>query len=103
MSFTLPLGAAAPDFCLPATDGKCYSLADFSAARVLVVFFTCNHCPFVIGSNPITRQTAEKFKDQGVVFVGINSNTILTHPEDSFQADDSPDEGRAFPVDLFTG
>ncbi len=85
MPFTLPLGATAPDFCLPATDGKCYSLADFAGAKVLVVFFTCNHCPFVTGSNAVTRQTAEKFNTQGVAFVGINSNTVLVHPEDSFK------------------
>lgn len=85
MSFTLPLGASAPDFCLPATDGKCYSLADFADAAVLVVFFTCNHCPYVLGSNEITRQTADKFKDKGVTFVGINSNWIIVHAEDSFK------------------
>ena len=85
MSFTLPLGTTAPEFCLPATDGKCYTLADFAAARVLVLFFTCNHCPFVTGSNAVTRQTAEKYRDQGVVFVGINANTILVSAEDSFK------------------
>lgn len=85
MSFTLPLGSVAPDFLLPATDGKCYSLADFAFSRVLVVFFTCNHCPFVIGSNEATRATAEKYARQGVQFVGINSNTILVHPGDSFK------------------
>lgn len=85
MSFTLPLGATAPDFCLPATDGKCYSLKDFAGAKALVIFFTCNHCPFVIGSNAVTRATAEKFRDQGVVFVGINSNSILVHAGDSFK------------------
>ena len=51
MSFTLKIGDAAPDFALPATDGKTYRLADFSKARALVVFFTCNHCPFVTGSD----------------------------------------------------
>jgi peroxiredoxin len=70
---------------LPATDGKCYSLADFADARVLVVFFTCNHCPFVLGSNAVTRQCAEKYRAQGVRFVGINSNTILVSAEDSFK------------------
>lgn len=85
MPFTLPLGACAPDFQLPATDGKCYSLADFADANVLVIFFTCNHCPYVIGSNEVTRQTAEKYQTHGVKFVAINSNTILTHAEDSFK------------------
>ena len=85
MPFTLTLGAAVPDFCLPATDGKCYSLKDFAQAKALVIFFTCNHCPFVTGSNEVTRQTADKFAGQGVVFVGINSNSILVHAGDSFK------------------
>jgi peroxiredoxin len=84
MAFTLTLGEQAPNFSLPATDGKTYSLDDFADTNVLVVFFTCNHCPFVVGSNDNTRQTAEKFKDQGVRFVGINSNSVRTYAEDSF-------------------
>jgi peroxiredoxin len=84
MSFTLAIGEAAPDFSLPATDGKTYSLADFKDSPNLVVFFTCNHCPFVVGSDEITRATAEKFMPQGVAFVGINSNSVRTYAEDSF-------------------
>ncbi len=82
--FTLQIGAKAPKFKLPATDGKTYSLADFKAAKVLVVFFTCNHCPFVIGSDEVTRTTALRFKNKGVAFIGINSNSENTHPEDGF-------------------
>ena len=84
MTFTLEIGEKAPDFSLPGTDGKLYGLADFSEAKVLVVFFTCNHCPYVIGSDEITRQTAEKFMERGVRFVGINSNSEKTVPDDSF-------------------
>jgi peroxiredoxin len=84
MAFTLQIGAKAPDFKLPATDGKTYSLADFRAANVLVVFFTCNHCPFVTGSDEVTRQTAQKFAGKGVKFVAINSNSENTYAEDSF-------------------
>lgn len=84
MSFTLDLGMPAPDFRLPATDGKTHALADFAAAEVLVVFFTCNHCPYVIGSDEITRATAEKFQSKGVRFVGINSNSKHTYAEDDF-------------------
>ena len=58
---------------------------DFSDAHVLVVFFTCNHCPYVLGSNDVTRNTAEKFAQQGVRFVGINANSARTHPNDSFE------------------
>ena len=84
MSFTLQLGAEAPDFDLPATDGKNYSLDSFRDAEILVIFFTCNHCPFVIGSDEVTRSTAEKFAQEGVRFVGINSNSKKTHENDDF-------------------
>jgi peroxiredoxin len=84
VAFTLQIGEQAPDFLLPATDGNTYGLDDFSDAKVLVLFFTCNHCPFVLGSNETTRKLAEKYRDKGVRFVGINSNSELTHPKDSF-------------------
>lgn len=85
MTFTLSIGEEAPGFKLPATDGKTYALSDFSEAKVLVVFFTCNHCPYVIGSNEVTRETALKFADKGVRFVGINANSSNTNPTDSFE------------------
>lgn len=83
-SFTLSLGASAPDFSLPATDGKTYALADFAKDKILVIFFTCNHCPYVINSDEVTRGTAEKFRPHGVRLVGINSNSVNTYAEDSF-------------------
>ncbi|PWU69831.1 thioredoxin family protein [Gracilibacillus dipsosauri] len=85
MAFTLELRQKAPDFKLPATNGRSYSLSDFHDAQVLVVFFTCNHCPFVIGSDEVTRATAEKFAKNGVSFVAINSNSANTNPDDSFE------------------
>lgn len=84
MAFTLEIGAKAPDFKLPATDGNTYGLDDFSDAPVLVVFFTCNHCPYVLGSDEVTRLTAEKYLERGVRFVGINSNSANTYREDDF-------------------
>ena len=85
MAFTLDIGAKAPDFRLPATDGKEYSLADFKGDKFLVIFFTCNHCPYVLGSDEKTRATAELFQAQGVRFVAINSNSANTYAEDSFE------------------
>jgi len=84
MPFTLPLESKAVDFKLRATDGKTYSLKDFDSAKVLVVFFTCNHCPYVIGSDEVTRKTAERFKKEGVQFVAINSNSKVTYPTDDY-------------------
>lgn len=85
MAFTLELGRRAPHFRLLATDGSTYQLSDFDGAKALVIFFTCNHCPFVTGSDEVTRQTAEKFASHGVKFVGINSNSKNTHPADDFE------------------
>ena len=84
MAFTLQLGEAAPGFSLPATDGRTYGLEDFAGAGILVVFFTCNHCPYVTGSDEVTRGTVEKYASRGVRFVGINSNSEVTHPDDDF-------------------
>ncbi len=83
MAFTLQIGEKAPAFELPATDGNTYKLSDFND-KYLVVFFTCNHCPYVKNSDEITRQTAEKFISRGVKFVGINSNSPNTYAEDDF-------------------
>lgn len=83
MPYTLEIGAKAPDFSLPATDGNKYSLSEFDE-EILVVFFTCNHCPYVIGSDELTRASAEKFKKDGVRFIGINSNSANTYESDDF-------------------
>jgi peroxiredoxin len=82
--FTLQLGDAAPNFHLKGTDGKDYELGDFLDAKALVIFFTCNHCPYVINSDEVTRQTVEKYKPLGAAFVAINSNSDKTYEEDSY-------------------
>lgn len=97
MPFTLPLGSKPPSFSLKGTDGKTYSLDDFKDARLLVIFFTCNHCPYVIGSDEVTRMTAEKYLNFGVRFVGINSNSDETVPEDSFNEMVKRMEEKRFP------
>jgi peroxiredoxin len=84
MAFTLQIGDKPPDFHLPATDGETYGPCSFGEAKVLVVFFTCNHCPFVTGSDESTRATVERFHHKGVAFVGINSNSANTYAEDDF-------------------
>ncbi len=84
MAFTLDIGEKAPYFDLPATDGNQYTLDSFKDDRFLVIFFTCNHCPYVIGSDEVTQNTAEKFAEKGVKFVGINANSKHTYAEDDF-------------------
>jgi len=83
MAFTLKTGEKAPYFSLLATNGEVYNLNDFED-DFLVIFFTCNHCPYVIGSDETTRKTVEKYMPKGVRFIAINSNSKNTYEEDSF-------------------
>jgi peroxiredoxin len=85
MAFTLQIGRQAPDFKLPATDGKQYSLANFKDAKLLVIVFSCNHCPYVIGSEARMIKFANDYAPKGVKMVAINSNETENHPMDSFE------------------
>jgi len=85
MPFTLQINDKAPNFNLPATDGKMYSLEHFNKYNILVIFFTCNHCPYVIKSDETTRSTVEIYAPKNVGFVAINSNSKNTYKEDSFE------------------
>lgn len=71
---TLPIGAAAPDFHLPGVDGKTYRLADFASAKVLVIIFTCNHCPTAQAYESRIIQMAKEYRDRGVAIVAISPN-----------------------------
>ncbi|MEY3241451.1 MAG: hypothetical protein RIR11_2890 [Bacteroidota bacterium] len=73
----LAIGADAPDFNLPGVDGKMYSLADFKAAKVLAIIFTCNHCPTAQAYEDRMIQVAADYKDKGVAFVAISPNSPL--------------------------
>ena len=84
MSFTLKIGEKAPDFDLISTSNHRVSLNNLDS-EILVIFFTCNHCPYVTGSDEVTSKTAKKFLDKGVEFVAINSNSKNTYEEDSFE------------------
>ena len=97
MSFTLPLGAAAPDFNLPGVDGRNYSLASFANAKLLVVMFTCNHCPYVVGSDARVMKFYHDYAGKGVALVGINSNETKGHPDDSFDKMKERAKKLAFP------
>ena len=85
MAFTLQIGQPAPDFNLPATDGRHYSLRHFDKCRVLVVVFSCNHCPYVVGSEERMVGFELRYAPHGVALVAINSNETDNHPTDSFE------------------
>ena len=84
MAYTLTIGDQAPDFDLVGTDVDYYSLDSFKDFDNLIIFFTCNHCPYVTGSDEVTRKTVEKFNNKQFKFVAINSNSKNTYEEDSF-------------------
>lgn len=70
----LEIGAAAPDFKLPGVDGKTYSLADFKNAKVLVIIFTCNHCPTSQAYEERIKKIVTDYKNKGVQVVAISPN-----------------------------
>ncbi len=74
MPKTLEIGAKAPDFKLPGVDGKNYKLASFNKADILVVIFTCNHCPTAQAYEERMKILAAKYKNKGVAVVAISPN-----------------------------
>jgi peroxiredoxin len=97
-STMLPLGSAAPDFALPGVDGQNVSRTDF-AGRPLLVVFMCNHCPFVIHLRNAIVKFAQQYREQGLAIVGISSNDVATHPDDSpaLMREDAQKYGYTFP------
>jgi peroxiredoxin len=71
---TLPIGAAAPDFKLPGVDGKDYTLKSFADARLLLVIYTCNHCPTAQAYEKRIIDLHADYKDKGVALVAISPN-----------------------------
>ena len=80
----LKKGAKAPNFSLPGTDGKTYSLKDFKGAKALLVIFMCNHCPYVKPKVNEMKRIAKDYRAEGLAVVGINPNDEDFVPEDSF-------------------
>lgn len=78
-------GTLAPDFNLTGADDKKYSLNSFEDAKVLVIIFMCNHCPYVQSQWDRFVDLQKKFEGKGVRFAGINSNFNPDYPEDSFE------------------
>jgi peroxiredoxin len=81
-STMLKLGTLAPDFSLPATDGKTVRRADF-IGRPLLVLFICNHCPFVKHLREHLAATCKEYQQKGMAIVGINANDAANYPDDS--------------------
>src|ERR1700748_709876 len=71
---TLAIGSPAPGFSLPATDGKTYQLSSFKDARILVIVFTCNHCPTAQAYEDRLIRLTKDYRDKGVAVLAIMPN-----------------------------
>lgn len=71
---TLAIGSKAPDFSLPGIDGKIHKLSDYSKAKILVIVFTCNHCPTAQLYESRIKKLAADYRDKGVALVAIEPN-----------------------------
>src|SRR5580698_4655312 len=91
----LALGSPAPNFELPGVDGATHKLADYSSSQILVVVFTCNHCPIAQMYEQRIAQLAADYKDRGVAVVAIEPNdpkAITIDELDSSDISDSLEE-----------
>jgi peroxiredoxin len=81
---TIGLGVPAPDFDLPGVDNRRYSLSSFAGKPILVLIFSCNHCPYVKDYETRMIAIQRDYAAKGVQLVAINSNDDKDYPEDSF-------------------
>lgn len=81
----LEIGQRAPDFSLPAVDGKDYTLNSFKDKKAVVVVFTCNHCPYAQAYEDRLVAIQKDFAAKGVQLVAINPNDSAGYPEDGFE------------------
>lgn len=82
---SLKIGDPAPPFTLPGTDGRTHSLDGLSGKPVLVVVFSCNHCPYVQAYEDRLVAIQRDYAGRAVQVVAINSNDDVHYPEDSFE------------------
>src|ERR1700719_1013208 len=91
----LALGSPAPDFSLPGVDGKTHTLAEYASSPILVVAFTCNHCPIAQMYEQRIQQLEMDYRDRGVAVVAIepnDPNALRIDELDSSDISDSLDE-----------
>lgn len=98
-STMLTLGTKAPDFSLVNVDGRTVSLADLKDSKALLVAFICNHCPFVKHIAHELARLAIDYQPQGLAMVGISSNDVSSHPDDSPEqmVHEAEQQGYSFP------
>ncbi len=87
----LSLGSTAPNFELPGVDGKIHKLADYASSPVLVVVFTCNHCPIAQMYERRIMQLAADYRDRNVAVVAIQPNDPKAITIDELDSSDMSD------------
>jgi len=90
-------GAKAPDFTLPGTDGKNWSLSDVAGEKGTVIIFICNHCPYVKAILDRLVVDAQTLQTAGIGVAAICANDAESHPADSFENMKKLAEEKAFP------
>lgn len=80
------LGAAAPKFALPDTQGNTHELGAPSGHSATVIVWICNHCPYALAWHERLIEAARDYGERDVRFLAINSNYAVTHPADSLEA-----------------
>jgi peroxiredoxin len=81
----LKISSPAPDFKLPGVDGGSYSLSSFKDKLIIVVIFSCNHCPYVQAYEDRIKDIQNDYQEKGVQIVAISSNDAVKYPEDSIE------------------
>src|SRR6202166_5362568 len=87
----LALGSPAPDFSLPGVDGKVHKLSDYAASPVLVIVFTCNHCPIASIYENRVQKLADEYGPKGVAVVAIQPNDPEAIRVDELDSADTSD------------
>ncbi|WP_428686724.1 thioredoxin family protein [Roseibium sp.] len=90
-------GWKAPDFDLPATDGKTYRLRDIAGPKGTLIMFICNHCPYVVAVRDRILRDARELMDLGIGVAAISANDASAYPKDSFENMKLLAEAEAFP------
>jgi peroxiredoxin len=90
-------GWKAPEFRLPATDGRSYTLADIAGPKGTLIMFICNHCPYVIGAMERILTDARALQDKGIGVAAICSNDAESYPQDGFASMKEMAERQGFP------
>jgi len=95
----MPTGTPAAPFTLPGVDGKTYTLASFAESKLLVLIFTCNHCPYAQAVEKRFVELARDYAKKGVALCAINPNDDKAYPDDSFDkmVERAKTQGYTFP------